>query len=230
MVDIFDFPASLIPAEQLLRTPGAGVAGGFTKTAMAMFPAPGGRAILDMNYGGALRRGSAPRLFSWALSKVANGNVFRIALWNTPQLISAADMGLSVPAGYETRGVPWDGDLFWDNGMGWDFEPGVVTLSAALEGSIKLVVNFGTLLPTLWHGHAIGHADRAYLVDDIEWDGSTAEITLSMPLRVDVASGDFITFRPKMLGVCQDPDAFKGMFGPTGLVRPGSITFVEAMI
>ena len=102
--------------------------------------------------------------------------------------------------------------------------------AAALEGATKVIADFGDLQPNLGHGHAIGLAGTTYGVDDIEYSGSLATITVTPPLRKDVAAGDFLSFRPVMHAVCSDPSAFKSMFDVSGVIRPGSITFVEALI
>lgn len=233
MIDIpvYDWPWTVRPRDQLFHVPGQATEGGFTVGgARTLSPEVGGRAVLKWTFDTQREQSEAGRLYSWLISKVSNGSVFRLPVGNSKQLASAEALGIAAPAGANSRGLPWEGDILWSNGQGWEFDPGVMTVGTALEGSTVLTVNFGTLLPGLWHGHVIGIAGRAYKVDDIEYDGSIATITVTPPLRADVAAGDFVTFRPKMYGVCVDPSSFEALFDVGIWIRPGSITFAEAII
>lgn len=230
MVDVYDWPQSLIPWNQVFHVPGQAVDGGFTTGGARTFsPEPGGRAILEWTFN-PQQSVSAPRMFSWLLSKVANGAVFRLRLLPSAQTIDGADLGFDVPPSYDGLGIPWEGDIYWDNGFGWDVEYGAPVGAAGVEGSTTLVVNFGTLDRSLGHGHVIGVGGAAYVVDDIAYIGSVATITVAPPLRTNASIGDFVTFRPTFLGVCTDPSAFKAMFDVSGIIRPGSITFAEAIL
>lgn len=230
MVVVYDWPRSIIPSGQAFRVPGQAVDGGFTTGGARTFsPEPGGRALLEwtFNYQGKV---AAPRLFSWLMSKVSNGSIFRLRLLPSAQLISGSELGVEVPAGYEEDGVPWDGDLYWDNDLGWEFEVGAAATAIALEGSTTIAIDMTGMALDLGHGHAIGFGGSAYIVDDIEYSGSIATITVTPPVRKAVAVGDFVTFSPDFYGVCMDPETFKSLFDPSGIIRPGSIKFAEAIL
>lgn len=230
-IPIYDWPPSVMPSDQLFRVPGQAKQGGFTTGgARIMSPETGGRAMIEWTFGTQKEAGEAARLYSWLISKVSNGNVFRLPIWNSRQLVRPSDVGLSLPDGFDSHGVPWDDDIYWDNDAGWAFEIGAATTAVALEGTSTVIIDFGALLPGLGHGHVIGIADRAHLVDDIEYDGPVATVTITPPLRADVAVGDFVTFRPVMYGVCVDPESFKALFDRGMWIRPGSITFAEAIL
>lgn len=233
MIDdpIYDWPQSVIPMDQLFRVPGQATQGGFTTGgARVMSPEVGGRALIEWTFGTQKESTDAARLYSWLISKVSNGHIFRLPMWNSRQLVRIADLGLLVPPGYDGRGVPWEGGINWSNGMGWAFEPGALTTAIGLEGTTTVIIDMGTLLPGLGHGHVIGIADRGYLVDDIEYDGQIATVTVTPPLRADISEGDFVTFRPVMYGTCVDPESFKALFDRGMWIRPGSITFAEAIL
>lgn len=227
---IYDWPESIVPASALFYAGGQVRDGGVTAGGvLVLHPEPGGRAIVEMQFN--YTADEADRvLASWLFSKVSNGNVFRFRLPPSLQLVTAEDIGLDAPEGYEESGIPWDGDVYWDNDLGWEFEPGVFASAAALEGETALMVDMAGLAPGIRHGHVVGICDHAYMVDDIEYDGDAATITVNPPLRGDIDTGDFVTFRPRMIGTVSDPATFRAMFEYGFLVRPGSATLTEVLV
>lgn len=224
---IYQWPASIIPARAMFYAGGQGIEGGYTTGGVLnVYREAGGRAALEAtfsNFGGV-----NARLISWLTSLVMNGRVFRFPLSRCPQLVSARDLGLS--ASLEWDGLPWDNDQPFDNDENWAFEPVVEASAAALKGSATLVLDVGDTGEALQHGHVIGHADRAYMVEAIDYDGTEATLTVSPPLRVAVADGDLVTFRPSMLCSVEDPGAFRSMFDVGGIIQPGSLTLREVLI
>lgn len=227
----YDWPSSVIPARQLYHAGGQMVDGGFTSAGARLgYPEPGGRAFLELEFG---YQDNAPAdpIVSWLCSKVANGNVFRIPIWRSPQVLSEADIGLS---GLDA-GLPWAAEGLlpersWDNGNNWEYEVGAAAVSASLEGTTEITIDVGDLPVALRPGHVIGHNDTAYKVDDLEWDDTVATIRLMTPLRADVDADAFITFRPKMLVVATNPDSFRGLYQPADLIQLGSARFIEAIL
>ena len=230
MVQIYDWPKSIAPSGQLFMVAGQAQDGGFTTMgARVLTPEAGGRSMLDFTFGWHSRKESGP-LYSYLVSKVTNGNVFRIPIWDSPQLVRYADLGFDGVPG----SLPWQGPggvtAYWSDGTGWEAQFGVAAIGTRQEGKTDLVLNMAGLARGLTHGHLIGVAGRAYLVDDIIYAGNNAMVTVTPPLRTDVGAGDQVTFRPRMLGVCVNPESFKALFQPAELVQPGNITFVEALV
>lgn len=226
--DIFDWP--LIPSAMLFHAGGQAIEGGVTtQGVLVKHPEPGGRAVIDMTFNH-LKEVAHRRLASWLFSKVGNGHVFRVRLANSLQLVDLADLGIDTPAEAEALGIPWDDDTFWDNDLGWAVEVGAEATAAALAGTVTLTLDMTGMDEGLQVGHVIGHDDHAYMVDDISYDTGIATVTVSPPLRSAVADGDYITFRPTMMGTVSDPAGFRGMFEHGFLVRPGSVTLVEALL
>lgn len=228
---VYDWPP-LIRSRQFFHAGGQAFEGGFTSGgARVMTPEPGGRGILNIEFNLQLRDMKANPIVSWIGTMIANGNIFRIPIGCTPQLVKALDLGLSV-GGDE---LPWAADGMmpeapWDNGQNWAFDILADAASTALAGTTTLKLDMGDLLPGLRHGHLIGHEDVTYLIEDIEYEGSIATITVNPPLRKNVSQGDVITFRPKMLGIARNPEAFRSLYEPSNLIRLGSVEFVEALI
>lgn len=227
---IYDFPP-IWRGKQLFHAGGQAYEGGFTSGgARALSPEPGGRGILNIEFT-AQQNAPADPIVSWLCSMIANGNIFRIPISFTPQLVKFPDLGL-IGAG---DGLPWAAvgtapEGPWDNGQNWASDILAEASATSLAGTVTLSVDLGTLPPALRHGHLIGHDDVTYLVEDIEYVDSVAAITVNPPLRNTVAQGDLITFRPKMLAIARNPDSFRGLYEPADIIRLGSVEFVEALI
>jgi len=227
---VYDWPPLRI-RRSLFFAGGQAFEGGFTSGgAKILTPEPGGRSFLDLDF--AVQKGRDP-LISWAMSKIANGNIFRVPIRCSPQVISASDLGVNVSNASD--GVPWAAEGLipahsWDNGQNWAYEIGAVAQAAALEGTTSIVVDMGDLEPALRPGHVIGIGDTPHLVADIEWDESVATIEIDPPLRADLSSGAYITFRPTMLCVAENPESFRGLYGASSLVELGSVRFIEAIV
>lgn len=196
---IWDFPTLNIRS-QLFYAPGAAFDGGFTGgSARFLSPEPGGRAFLETELSLQTNEWETP-LSSWLMSKT-NGEIFRIQLVKTPQLVSNAALGI-IPSG----SVPWSNEgqypeNQWDNNENWSLDDVFMTASTdALNGETILIVDTSLFGPVLRHGHVIGHNDNSYVIDDIEYDENIATITVKPPLRDDVSTDDFIMLRPYFLG------------------------------
>lgn len=227
---IYDFPP-ILRGKQLFHAGGQAYEGGFTSGGARMLsPEPGGRGILNMEF--AIQRNCpADPIVSWICSMIANGNIFRVPIDYTPQIVRLADLGFTGP----NDGLPWAAsgmspELPWDNGQNWASDILVEAAATSLAGTVTLDLDFGSLPLVLRHGHLIGHDDVTYLVEDIEYDGTVATITVNPPLRNTVAQGDLITFLPKMLAIARNPDSFRGLYEPADIIRLGSVEFVEALI
>lgn len=101
---IWDFP--VVPIEkQLFHVPGAVFEGGFTSGGARIQSAePGGRSVLEVQVAFQVAEWDFP-FSSWIMSKM-NGQIFRVPLTKTPQLISntALNGGVDTPG---NLGIPW---------------------------------------------------------------------------------------------------------------------------
>ncbi len=234
--EIFDWPASMVSARSLFLAGGQAAQGGQTLLGQNITtPEPGGRASLRMDFS-TLKTERDNRLSAWVASKVTTGAIFRVPLFTSHQLVSLADLGLSPTTAELATGISFEtvetGDTaYWDNDYGWAYEPVVLASAAGTEGDNTLVLDLSDYGEALQVGHVIGHMSRAYMVDAISYDGSNvATLKVSPPWRQNIAIGDVITFRPTMLGQVADASGFAGMFELGFLVKPGMVTFTEAMI
>ena len=230
---IYDWPSIIKPTEQLFYSGGQAVEGGFTAGgARIMYPEPGGRAVLELTFDYQQNHSPSP-IVSWLITMIRNGNIFRVPIRYSPQLVSRDD--LMIDAGLELVGLPWaDAGQTdsgpWSNNKNWAYSPAVEASATALEGSTTFQVDFSIVGNVVQLGHLIGHLDYTYLVEDIEYDGSIATITTNTPLRKNVAQGDFITLRPKMLCVARNPETLKGLYNAADLIKLGSLELLEVIL
>lgn len=227
---IWDMPP-LPVQKQVFHVPGASFDGGFTSGGARVYsPEPGGRSVLEMQFALQVSEWESPWM-SWLMSKV-NGEIFRIKLTKTPQIVS--DASLNVPdIVANVTGVPWfDSDLPWDDDALWEDEAVIGTNVESLEGSVKLSVDVGTLGSILKHGHVIGHGDNAYMITDIEYTGTIAALTVTPPLRKNVSAGDIILLRPFFIGTISNGVEIRNSYdaGNVGHIQLSRIIFQESIV
>ncbi len=233
VLKVWDMPTLPVRA-QLFYAPGQAFEGGFTSGGVRVTsPEPGGRAYLETEL--ALQKGEWDDPFSsWLMSKT-NGDIFRVKLVATPQLVPAAAMGIVTP---ETPGVPWSAEGFydaspWDNSRNWSLgDTGAEVYAVGLEGSTIMQVDMTGFGPIIKHGHVIGHEDNSYVVDDIEYEDGIATITVKPPLRRDIAVGDLILFRPTFTGSISNGAELRATYEAmnVGLIQPARILFSEVIL
>lgn len=210
-------------AGQLFHVPGAGIDGGFTSGGARIFsPDIGGVGSLIMQPSLQVREWDHP-IMSWLMSQM-NGQIFKIRLAATPQIMRAPS-----PSG---EPVPWDGGILWDNDQPWAGDLFSEYTSAALEGTTTVTIDMTQYGQTLRPGHVIGHAFDCYLVDEIEYDGDIATVTVKPPLRRNIAAGDITLFRPYFTGQIATDQEFKTTYDAinNGAIKVGSITFAEVIL
>lgn len=240
---IYDWP-TVISVRQLFHAGGQATAGAFTSGGVRVLsPEPGGFSWLELEFG-YQQDGDTNSLISWLMSKISNGNVFRIPITRSPQLVSAKALGIDI-AEYdplrrfgltdevtpsELDGLPWGNEQTWDNGVNWLFNPMATATAVSLAGTLALSFDMGTLLNGVRPGHVIGHKDVAYLVDEISYAGSVATVKVDPPLVKDVAIGDLVRFRPKGTFAAINPESFRGLYEMGDLVQLGSVRFGEVRV
>ncbi len=202
---IWNFPKMAIQS-QLFHVPGSYFDGGFTSGGVKiMSPEPGGRSVLEINLSLQIKEWDGP-LSSWLMSKI-NGEIFKIPLVKTPQLIKLNS---------EIYNQPWDNDQFWDNNQPWD-DDGLYlqTSKSALEGEVSINVDTGTFGKIIRHGHVLGFGNSSYIVDDIEYTGADAKIS-----------------RPFFLGVISNGSEIKNSYEASnvGAIQLNRIIFQEVIL
>lgn len=218
---IHDFPTVPV-SKQVFHVPGQAVDGGYTSGAVRMLsPEPGGRSVLTMQIALQVREWDYPES-SWLMS-MGNGEIFRVRLAPTPQVLSAR-----IP------GVLWNNDQPWSNLKPWAGDITGVYVESALEGSTTLTVDMSGYGDIVRRGHVIGHRENCYLVDRVQWDESNgrAVLTVKPPLRKNVEVGDPTFFRPYFLGTIGNIDQVVAPYEASnvGAIQIGSITFSEAIV
>lgn len=227
---IYDWRTSVIPASQIFVAGGQSVIGGFTiGGALSESPEPGGRAMLDVSFN-AMKTASNVDA-SWTMSRILGGSIMCVPIVSSPQLVPAADLD-----GAEfDLGVPWGNDQPWGNGENWAYDPSSIVTEIALAGSASFKADLSGYGEVLTVGHVIGFKSGSYhfahVVMNISYSAaSVATVQVSPPLRRDLAVGAEMMFRPKFMGVARDASSFKSAYTPAGVVQPGRVEFIEALV
>lgn len=221
MTEILDFPTVPI-SKQLFHVAGAALDGGFTTGGVRILsPEPGGRSMLELQIALQVQEWDYPTA-SWLMSQ-GNGQVFRVRLAPTPQVLS-----------HRSANPDWRTDDIWTqpNPLNTDM---VSRYSAvALEGSTQVTVDMTTHGDRLRKGHVIGHGDNCYLVDKVafNYESKQAVITVKPPLRHDIAVNDRVWFRAFFLGTINNIDEVRTTYDAenNGLIQPGRFLFSEAVV
>lgn len=225
---IWNFPITAIQS-QLFHVPGAYFDGGLTSGgARIMSPEPGGRAVLEVTPSLQVGEWDAP-FSSWLMSKI-NGEIFRVPMVKTPQLVSfIGDKNYKL----SKRGINWDNDEPWDNGQGWSDDGAYLNSSStSLEGAISLNIETGSFGEVIRHGHVIGISNHAYMVDDIEYIGTVANIKVKPPLRKNVAIDEMIYLMPYFLGIIANGSEIRNSYDAEniGAIKLNRIIFQEVVL
>lgn len=184
MIEIFDFPTVPV-SKQIFHVPGGAIEGGYTSGAVRILsPEPGGRSVLEMQISMQINEWNSP-WSSWIMSK-GNGEVFRVRLAPTPQILSPRSASPDWSKGIrETDPRPYNTDM-------------VARFTAvALEGSTTLVVDMIGHGDRLRPGHVVGHGDITYMIDKVDFNYSTKQATLKVKPPVRKTS-------PSMIACCFD--------------------------
>ena len=206
---IYDWKSSIEPVAQLFRAGGLSIAGGMTVGGVyTQNPEPGGRGELFLEFD-AFANANTNLDASWTLSRIMNGNVFRIPLWRpSVQIVSDAALGAITTA--------------------------AITLAAA-SGTQSVKANLAPTGQVLKDGHVIGFNTGGFqfthIITSISYDGSNvATMTINPPLRRALTTSDALQFRPTMLAFCKNPRevATNYRYGTQTAFNP--VQFVEAMV
>lgn len=215
MTKIYQFPTFRIQT-QLFHVPGRGYDGGLTAGgAQFITPEPGGFAVLEI----------APSLSdtewlnpaaSWLMSKI-NGQVLRVRLAKSPQIAWSL-----------TRNNHLDYDLL--NRAGADSDAATTFIASALKGEVTVKIDISQLGKMIRPGHVIGHAFDCYLVDDVEYAGDVATITVTPPCRRGIHAGDRCLLTPWFTGRISNGADIRAAYNNMGHVKLGNIVLHEAVL
>ncbi len=221
---IWNFPDVPV-SKQLFHVPGQAMEAGFTSGGVRMLsPTPGGRAVLEMQLSMQVNEWEAP-VASWLMSK-GNGEVFRVKLAKTPQLLTTRSIRVGSFDAYPRDEKKWQATE-QSNAMQ------TVFTQPALEGNQTVQVNMADIGPLLQLGHVIGHDDYTYLVDDISYDADlVATLTVKPPLRKNIAVNDKCLFEPVFLGTISNINDIRATYDSenVGHIQSGKIIFAEAIV
>jgi hypothetical protein len=220
-MEIFDFP-SLPVSKQLFHVPGAAIEGGYTSGAVRMIsPEPGGRAVLELQPSFQVGEWDYP-FMSWLMSK-GNGEIFKIRLAPTPQVLSS-----------QNDGTPWEQGVLWSNHQPWAGDISASFAQAALEGSNVIVLNMSGYGDIAKPGHVVGHRHNCYMIDKVTFNetAQTATIVVKPPLRANVEANDTAYFRPFFTGTIGNIGEVRATYDAenVGNIQPGKIIFAEAIV
>lgn len=227
---IYNWRRGCAPITQEVRAAGQAIPGGMTIGGASIEnPEPGGRYEVFMSFSVFATR-EANLDASWTISRILNGAVMRVPLYNSVQLVS--DDALDGP---ETDGIPWDNDLPWDSGAYWSWNPSVPVAAAASKGAGSMKAELANYGPVLEIGHVIGFYldgyDFTHVVMDIEYDDEDiATIAVSPPLRRALTTDDRLLFRPVALVTCINAREVMGQFQSGRHMQFNRAQFVEALV
>lgn len=221
MTKIFNFPTCPV-SKQLFHVPGAAVEGGYTAGAVRITsPEPGGRSVLEMQIALQVREWDFP-ISSWLMSK-GNGEIFRIRMAPTPQVLSVRGTD-----------ILWNGDVPWSISSPWAGDITATYAAVALEGSTRIVLDLEGYGNIARIGHVVGHQYDAYIIDEIEYDDATdlATAIVKPPIRRNIAIGDAAPFRPYFTGTIANMSEVRTTYDAdkVGHIQPGKIIFAEAIV
>ncbi|WP_305096484.1 hypothetical protein [Croceibacterium aestuarii] len=215
MTKIYQFPMFRVES-QLFHVPGAGYDGGLTAGgAQFITPEPGGFGVLEIMPAIIDTEWIDPAA-SWLMSKI-DGQVMRVRLAASPQIAWSLK---------RNNQLDWD----WVNPVGPRTEAVSTFTATALKGETAVAVDISELGRLLRPGHVIGHAFDCYLVDEIEYAGSVANIVVKPPLRRDIAVNDECLFTPWFTGRISNGADIRAAYNNLGHVKPGNIVLHEAVL
>ena len=223
---LYDWPSRIVPSKGIARIMSTVEEGRLSRKSYENEVAiPGARVHLSLEFGYRQRTVDLEAI-SWLTSKL-RGNIFRVPIPPSVQVARNADLGLSDSA--YRAGIPFDGDVFFDEGVGFEFEPTLETIGTALEGTTSVVINETRWPGLLRYGKWIGIGFGAYHIADLDRSSSTVTVEIEPPLRRDVAAGEFVSLRPSLICQARDASSFASMFEPADLIQPGSLVLTEVI-
>lgn len=234
MSDLFEFP-NLPVSKQLFFVPGAANQSAITMGGTQVFsPEPGGFARLKMEFTMSVTQWEDPSA-GWLASKT-NGEVFRVKLAETPQVLGDKTVGQTKEEGY---GLTWDNGALWDDdnngGLLWEADGysfhEITTTTVALVGSNSVSISLPKTDQIIKAGHVIGFGDVAHVIDKITYDGKSATLTVKPPFRAEIPSGSTLSEDVYFLGFIANANEVTKTYDAAmvGINSPFSVVFAESI-
>lgn len=226
---IYTWPTACEPIDQMFRAGGQAIQGGMMLGgAMAQNPEPGGVAELSLSFA-AFVTPQANLEASWLMSRITNGAIMRVKLWNTVQLVPWADLDIA------DTGQTWLDGGAWENGSYWQASPYAPVTAAASKGAETVIVDCSIPGRVLSRGHVIGFTvgdyDFAHLIMAVSYDGDDrATLTIAPPLRRALTTSNRLFYWPSMLVTCRNAAEVAGQFRRGLHVQLNGARLVEALV
>lgn len=212
---IYQFPAFRVES-QLFHAPGAGYDGGLTAGgAQLITPEPGGFSVLEVAPGVSDTEWVNPA--SSALMSRISGQILRIRLSATPQIAWSRERLDHL-------------DFEFRNPGGAQNDAHTTFTQPGLKGAVTVSIDMAQFGRLLREGHVIGHAFDTYLIDEIEYVGTVANIIVKPPLRRDIAPGDICFFTPWFTGRISNGADIRSSYNSQGHVKLANIILQEAVV
>lgn len=226
---IYDWRDDVTPINQVFRAAGQATDGGMTLGGVSVeSPEPGGRAELALEFS-AFATEAANLNASWTVSRICNGNVMRVRLWDSVQLVKGADLFGSAADHYEPIS-----DSPASDGEPTRWAPQVPVAAAAAKGAASFTVDMTDVGEILRLGHVIGFNvggyDFAHMVMDITYAAGVATVEVSPPLRRALTTSDAMLFRPAMLVTCRNAREVMSNFTSGRHMQLNGARFAEALV
>lgn len=224
---LWDWPSAIKPAAAIVIAPSNTVDGAISRNGYENdIPAAGSRNRMRIEF--AMLAPENGHWFAW-LCNQARGGLFRVPVFYSPQL--ATDATIAANEAAYAAGIPFSTGEYFSTGYGFAYAPFVKLAANALEGSIQAVLDVSAHPTALTYGKVFGLGRSVHHVDDIEFDGTEALVTLRTPLRRDytVAADECVTLRPRMIGKIDNPSSLVSPFRDMGHTTPGEITMTEVI-
>lgn len=226
---IYNWPTTCEPIDQLFRAGGQAIEGGMLLGgAMSRNPEPGGVGELLLNFA-AFVTPTANLNASWLVSRITNGAIMRVKLWDSVQLVPWADLDIV------DTGQTWLDGSGWENGSYWQTSPYAPVTSAASKGADTVVVDCSIPGQVLSRGHVVGFTvgdyDFTHLVMGVSYDvDDRATLTISPPLRRALTTSNRLFYWPSMLVTCRNAAEVAGQFRRGLHMQLNSARLVEALV
>lgn len=221
MTTIYNFPTIPV-SEQLFYVPGGVFEGGYTAGAVRMV-SPGMDTRSKLLLQVSLQTGEWENPMSSWLMSLGAGEVFRVRLAPTPQVLSA-----------KSPPVEWSGGVPWYPSSPWSGDITAFFAADALEGDVTVQVDMTGWGDIARLGHVLGHKFNTYKIMSISFDSETniATIGVKPPLRKNVTAGDITLFRPYFTGTISNISEVVTMYDAenAGAIKIGKIEFSESIV
>jgi hypothetical protein len=228
---IYDWRRNCAPIDQVFRAGGTSIQAGLTTGGASVeSPEPGGRFELFMNFA-PFATEEANLDASWTISRILNGNVMRIGLYNTVQLVKAS----AITAADVDNGIPWSNSQPWATDENWAWSPSSPIAAAALKGASTFTANLAGVGEILKIGHVIGFYvggfSFAHMVMDIAYDAAdVATVTVEPPLRRALTTSNTMLYRPTAMVTCRNAREVMSNFTSGRHMAFNTARFAEAIV